>query len=388
MPRLRDVTRVDVKWHTGGGYTGAPVTDPEEAERLREWMESGPDAEIARLQAETADIRKGSAAIREKTKEYRAETARMAIEKYPEKEASILARMFPKEKPSEQFLSPLDPGFKAQFEQKVFGYLEKQYGIPGGNPHKMNIPDMVERISTQRLPQLWGSVTNNQVRWEDRDTIKENFPKIWKYWIQTITKDRSRINADLKTRQAGAIKDYEYEMGKVDTRIKTARENLKQQRQERLDALEPPKQRTIWNPTTKQMEIQEWDPALQKFADTGKVAKPPKEEKPEKETLAGERAKEKFAIQKATTAATVRTILTGSKDDKNAFQANAPLFNKVNRRNEIAYWETGVTDEEVKIIKLNPNAIGAGWTPERIQEAAFAKGITVEQVLKDLGIIK
>ena len=282
MPRLRDVTRVDVKWHTGGGYTGAPVTDPEEAERVREWMEGGPDAEIARLQAENVEAQKRLDIKTNKIAEYRAETARMAIEKYPEKEASILARMFPKEKPPEQFLSPFEPEFKAQFEQKLFGYLEKQYNIPGGNPHKMNIPDMVERISTQRLPQLWESVTNNQVRWEDRDTIKENFPKIWKYWIQTITKDRSRINADLKTKQAGAIKDYEYEMGKLDTRIKTARTNLEEKRKERLERLEPPKQRTIWNPTTKQMEIQEWDPALQQFADTGKIAKPPKEEKKEK----------------------------------------------------------------------------------------------------------
>ena len=103
---------------------------------------------------------------------------------------------------------------------------------------------------------------------------------------------------------------------------------------------------------------------------------------------------EKFDIQKQATAGETRTGLITNKDDPNYFEANAQVFNSVNTKNEIAYWDKGGAkagrfyDEEAKIIKLSPAAIKKGWTPKSIQEAASAKGKTIEEVLREIGIIK
>ena len=105
-------------------------------------------------------------------------------------------------------------------------------------------------------------------------------------------------------------------------------------------------------------------------------------------------AGERFDIQKQATAGEVRTGLATNKDDKNYYEANADIFNSINKKNEVAYWDDGgekagrFYDEESKIIKLSPSAISAGWTPKKIQEAANAKGKTVQEVLRDIGIIK
>lgn len=242
----------------------------------------GIDERIAELKRERIEIEEETAKKAKRTAEYRAETA----------------RLLGKEKPPEKFLSPFHPAFKAEFEKKLFAAIEKRHGIPGGNPHTMNIMDMVERISTERLPKLWETLTNNQVRWEDRETIKENFPKIWNNWIRAITQDRKSIETDLKTRQASAIKDYEYNMGKLDTMVKTARANLIEQRKLRQEALKPPAQDIIWDPGTGQFKIFEWDAELQKMVFTGKYKKPPekpKEEKPEKPEYKTGQALEKIA---------------------------------------------------------------------------------------------
>lgn len=105
---------------------------------------------------------------------------------------------------------------------------------------------------------------------------------------------------------------------------------------------------------------------------------------------------EKFDIQKKATVGESRTGLTANKDDNSYFEANASIFNSLNEQNEIAYWDksdkTGIKgalhDEETKIIKLSLAAIDAGWTPKTIQDAANAKGKTVQEVLKEIGIIK
>lgn len=102
-------------------------------------------------------------------------------------------------------------------------------------------------------------------------------------------------------------------------------------------------------------------------------------------------AGEKFDIQKQATSGELRTGLTTNKDDKNYYEANADVFNSINKKNEVAYWDKGegrFYDEESKIIKLSPSAIAAGWTPKKIQDAANAKAKTVQEVLRDIGLIK
>ena len=100
---------------------------------------------------------------------------------------------------------------------------------------------------------------------------------------------------------------------------------------------------------------------------------------------------EKFNIQRKATSGEIRTGLTSNKDDKDYYEANADIFNTINDKNEIAYWDKGegrFYDEQSKIIKLSPSAISAGWTPKKIQDAANTKGKTVQDVLKDIGLIK
>jgi len=100
---------------------------------------------------------------------------------------------------------------------------------------------------------------------------------------------------------------------------------------------------------------------------------------------------ERFDIQKQATVGETRTGLVTNKDDNNYYEANAGIFNSINKKNEVAYWDKGegrFYDEETKIIKLSPGAISAGWTPKKIQEAANAKGRTVQEVLRDIGLIK
>jgi len=73
------------------------------------------------------------------------------------------------------------------------------------------------------------------------------------------------------------------------------------------------------------------------------------------------------------------------------YEANAEIFNSINTQNEVAYWDKGegrFYDEETIIIKLSNEAKAAGWTPSKIQDAANAKGKTVQDVLKDIGVIK
>ena len=96
---------------------------------------------------------------------------------------------------------------------------------------------------------------------------------------------------------------------------------------------------------------------------------------------------EKFGIQKMQTASETRTALLENKSDKEFYNANVPIFNTTNTRNEIAYWGTEKgkiygTNEVTKIMKLPPNAIKAGWTPQRIQIAADAEGITIKNFLE------
>lgn len=99
---------------------------------------------------------------------------------------------------------------------------------------------------------------------------------------------------------------------------------------------------------------------------------------------------EKFDIQKDATAGELRQILTTTKDDKDSFEANASQYNKINTKNEVAYWDLKdewYGDEKTKIIKLSDFAIEAGWTPKMIQEAATKKSKTVKEVLQEIGVL-
>ena len=101
-------------------------------------------------------------------------------------------------------------------------------------------------------------------------------------------------------------------------------------------------------------------------------------------------AGKKLDIQVDATAGELRGVLTSTKDDKDSFEANASQYNKINTKNEVAYWDLKdkwYGDEKTKIIKLSNFAIEAGWTPKMIQEAATKKGKTVKEVLQEIGVL-
>ena len=101
---------------------------------------------------------------------------------------------------------------------------------------------------------------------------------------------------------------------------------------------------------------------------------------------------QKFGIQKDVTAGTLRGEIISKKDDKSSYATNAPMFNRLNNNNEVAYWEAKegkwYQDEGAKVIKLSPKAIGLGWTPKAIQDRAIKTGKTVEEILKKIGVVK
>lgn len=88
--------------------------------------------------------------------------------------------------------------------------------------------------------------------------------------------------------------------------------------------------------------------------------------------------------------AETRSTLAGKEDDQEQFNSLSSVYNTENKRNEVAYWKTGkwYTDEKTKFIKLSEEAVKADWTPAKVQNAANTKGMTVEEVLKELGLIK
>lgn len=101
--------------------------------------------------------------------------------------------------------------------------------------------------------------------------------------------------------------------------------------------------------------------------------------------------KKKFDVQKQIMEADIRSELINNKDDNNFYESNVQLFNTMNKRNEVVYWdkkEGRFADEQTKIIKLTPAAIQGGWTPEKIQQTANSKGMTIQELLKDIGMIK
>ena len=93
------------------------------------------------------------------------------------------------------------------------------------------------------------------------------------------------------------------------------------------------------------------------------------------------------ALRRKKDIAEVHNTILGNKDNKN-ITSYFTAFNTSNENNEVAYWDSQSWDEEAKIIKLPKEAINQGWTPTKIQQAADKKGITVEEVLRRIGIIK
>ncbi len=143
--------------------------------------------------------------------------------------------------------------------------------------------------------------------------------------------------------------------------------------------------------------------ALAEATIAGKVGKPPTLYKTEKGFLPADRAVGLMPPSKEATPTTdiqkfkrkmsianTRKDLSTGKDDQEIFNSISQLYNTENKRNEVAYWKTGgvFTDEETKFVKLSKEAIKAGWTPTKVQEAANTKGMTTEAVLRELGLIK
>jgi len=100
---------------------------------------------------------------------------------------------------------------------------------------------------------------------------------------------------------------------------------------------------------------------------------------------------EKLNIQKDIAMAEKRKNILSAKDNKESFDADAPIFNKNNKNNEVAYWDDKPNffgDSQAKILNLPEFVLKDGWTPAMIQEKAAKHGKTVKQVLKDLKVIR
>lgn len=100
---------------------------------------------------------------------------------------------------------------------------------------------------------------------------------------------------------------------------------------------------------------------------------------------------EKFKFQKESAIGELRTNIVKEKDNKSYFESNAPMFNKNNTNNEVAYWdeqEGFFGDSEAKVVKLSSDAVASGWTPAKVQALANRLGKSIKQVLEDIGEIE
>ena len=103
---------------------------------------------------------------------------------------------------------------------------------------------------------------------------------------------------------------------------------------------------------------------------------------------------ERFKISKGQTIAGLRQVLSTGKQNKEIFEAQAAEYNRLNKRNEVAYWRTkptgwvgkklGVANEQIEFVKIPKSA---NTTSEEIQAKSITFGVPLEKLLKDLGII-
>lgn len=382
----------------GGAYLARPEEiSPEESVEMAQWMAPGGiDRQIAEMREETARYQ-------EERAEYRAETARIWA-KVAEK------RGYPKKPPVGYQLTD-----RERYEQSVFAEIEKLFRIPSrGNPFKVSTTDAVEEFMATGLPKLFNEVFQGQYRFADADKLP---PKALAFWNDAVLRAKAEVaeKADYAIKRAQsyhkhAMSDYDTKRAKV--------EGAAEKRAKEIQRLREKEGRWMLNPQG-EFTWHKMDEITGDYVDTGK-----KKEKPPTETLTiypsegkgkgkrvtvakiegkeyrppegwtldkpekgKPRAEEKHKIAKAVSASGYRTALTGNERDESIFQANARLYNISNERNEIAYWQT-LGREKTKIVKLTLEAIKDGWTPEKVQAAAEAKVITLEQVLGELGIIK
>lgn len=322
--------------------------------------------------AEMEALEEKSAAIRGETEEI---LSRISEKYTPEQISAAKERLAARRRPPEGFRVP-DFSDRNRFEQDVFREIQQRFRIPGGNPFKINPMDAVDEAMVTQWPKVFERTFG--ILFSDADKLQGKDAKAANDLMLRFKADISK-RAQMALNRAEAY--HRYAMGKFDTERKRVEGRRVQIEKERL---KPPDMKLMVNDKGEQT-WHEWKPEFGKWVDTGKLKTPEKEEKPEKPP--SKIAREKFAIGKAVSAANYRTALTESERDTTTFQANAPLYNRTNQRNEVAYWQT-LGREKTKIVKIPPENLKDGWTPEKIQEAAFAKGITVEQVLGELGIIK
>lgn len=105
----------------------------------------------------------------------------------------------------------------------------------------------------------------------------------------------------------------------------------------------------------------------------------------EMRTAEEKRKEEIHGIKVGATVGEKRAALTTGKQDKAVYGAEGSQFNNMNKQNEVAYWDTSKWDNKTNIMKLSKEAIDLGWTPKEVQDKANISGMTVEQVLKEIG---
>ncbi len=103
---------------------------------------------------------------------------------------------------------------------------------------------------------------------------------------------------------------------------------------------------------------------------------------------------EKLRLQKDAFLGSLRLEITNANSEE-VYRAKAPQYNRENKSNEVLYWDTKWKNEvksvkiptkiQAKVLKGAKEGVSASGA---IQDAADRAGISVEEVLKKLGLIK
>lgn len=126
---------------------------------------------------------------------------------------------------------PIDFSRRADFEKSVFKQLKSET-MPDGNPFNFNPTASLNAISKQDLPELFRTVFQNEVTWQDRHLLDDEQKK---YWMSEVKRYRAHLSSALGAERESAISAYNQMMNQFDNTAKEIEAQRKRERQKRQD---------------------------------------------------------------------------------------------------------------------------------------------------------
>jgi len=126
---------------------------------------------------------------------------------------------------------PADLSRRGDFENSVFKQLQSE-NMPDGNPFNFNTTASLNAISKTDLPELFTSVFQNQVTWQDRHLLDDDQKK---FWMSEVKRYRAHLGSSLTAERETAVNAYNQMMNQFDNAAKEQAAAGKLKRQKAKD---------------------------------------------------------------------------------------------------------------------------------------------------------